>query len=193
MTGAAADEGGESYAVLAEQRLGREGLHIKLDRGFQEGTYCVYVHFTELASRVGFAPARRRAEEFCGLLKTQLDRFAGHSLGETEYASGIGVPRKQREAAVMYVTFELVMADRRFRDEAMKKEFHAAVLRAGQRWDQEQARFDTQRQEGRRDAFRVQLGALLAGDAYQHLDKATKDRLLEEVPPLAFPLRGLEL
>ncbi len=189
----AGEEDEEAWDVLAEQRLGREGLHVKLDRGFEQGTYCVYVHFTELASRVGFASARQRAEEFCDLLKRQLDRFAGHSLGETEYASGIGVPRKRREAAVMYVTFPVVMADGRFRDEAMKKEFRAAVLRAGQQWDQEQARIDTQRQEGRRDAFRVQLGALLAGDAYQHLDKATKDRLLEEVPPLAFPSRGLEM
>jgi hypothetical protein len=189
----AGEEDEESWDVLAEQRLGREGLHVKLDRGFEEGTYCVYVHFTELASRVGFAPARRRAEEFCGLLKTQLDRFAGHSIGETEYASGIGVPRKRREAAVMYMTFPVVMAASRFRDEAMKKEFHSAVLRAVQQWDQEQARFDTQRQESRRDAFRVRLGALLDRNDYQHLDKATKDRLLEEVPPLAFPPRGLEL
>ena len=189
------EEGGEESVEgpLIEQRLAREGLTLKLDRGFEEGTYCVYVHFTDLASRVGYAPARRRAEEFCGLLKGQLGRFAGHSLGETEYASGIGVPRIRREAEVMYVTFSAVMSDGRFHDEAMKKAFRAAAVRAGQQWDQEQARAETQRHEGRRDAFRVQLDAPLAGNTYHHLDKATKDRLLEDVPSLAFPRRGIEL
>lgn len=190
MTG---EEGDESYEVLAEQRLGREGLHVKLDRGFEEGTYCGYVHFNELASRVGFAAARRRAEEFCGLLKAQFDRFAGHSIGETEYASGIGISRKRREAELMYVTFPLVTADGRFRDGAMKKEFQVAVLRAGQQWDQTQARMDAQKQDSRRDAFRLQLDALLDRDAYRHLDKETKNRLLEDVPPLAFPPRGVAL
>ena len=183
----------ESVAPLIEQRLAREGLVVKLDRGFDEGTYSVYVHFNELASRIGFGAVRRRAEEFCGLLHAQLDRFAGHSLGETEYASGIGVPRKQREPEVMYVTFPVVMADGRCRDNAMKKEFQLAVLRTGQQWEQEQARVDTQRLEARRDAFRIQLGALLDGDGYQHLDKPTKDRLLDEVPAVAFPPRGIEL
>lgn len=183
----------KSWDVLAEQRLGREGLHVKLDRGFEEGTYCVYVHFTELASRVGFAAARGRAEDFCCLLKTQLDRFACHSLGETEYASGIGVPRKGREAELMYVTFPVVMADGRFRDVAMKKEFSVAALRAGQQWDQSKARADTQRQDSRRDGFRLRLDALLERDAYRHLDKATRERLLEDVPSLAFPPRGVKL
>lgn len=183
----------QSWGVLAEQRLGREGLHVKLDRGFKEGTYCVYVHFAELSSRVGYTAARRRAEDFSSLLKQQLDRFAGHSLGETEYASGIGVPRKGREAELMYVTFPVVIADGRFRDVAMKKEFGVAALRAGQQWDQSKARADTQRQDSRRDALRLQLDALLDRDAYRHLDKATRERLLEDVPPLAFPPRGIEL
>ena len=187
-------EGGKgSENVLAEQRLGRDGLHLKLDHGFERGTYCVYVHFTDLASRIGFVPARHRAEEFAGLLKRQLDRFAGHSLGEMEYASGIDVRRKQDQPHLMYVDFPAVTADGRFHDEAMKKAFRAAAMRASQQWDQEHARYDTQRQEDRRDAFGVELGALLAGNAYQHLDKATRDRLLKEVPALAFPPKGLKL
>lgn len=190
-----AEEGGEDSVEepLVEQRVAREGLVVKLDRGFDEGTYCVYVHFTELASRIGFAAARRRAEEYCGLLHAQLDRFAGHSLGETEYASGIGVSRRQRAEDVMYVNFPVVMADGRFRDKAMIKEFQVSVLRTGQQWEQDQARVDTQRLEARRDAFRLRLDALLAGDAYQHVDHQTKDRLVEEVPLLAFPPRGVEL
>ena len=39
--------GRESFEVLAEQRLGRQGFHVKLDRGFEDGTYCVYVEFDD--------------------------------------------------------------------------------------------------------------------------------------------------
>ena len=42
-------EDGESYAVLVEQRLGRQGLEVKLDRGFEDGVYCVYVECGDLA------------------------------------------------------------------------------------------------------------------------------------------------
>jgi hypothetical protein len=93
----------------------------------------------------------------------------------------------------MYLTFPVVLAGGRFRDEAMKEQFRLAVVRTGQQWDQEQARADTQRQEARRDAFRLRLDALLAGDAYRQLDGATKERLLQEVPALAFPPKGVEL
>ena len=57
-------EDGESYAVLVEQRLGRQGLEVKLDRGFKDGVYCVYVECGDLAARVGFAAAHRQAAEF---------------------------------------------------------------------------------------------------------------------------------
>src|SRR5205085_2531018 len=52
------DGAGESYGLLADQRLGRTGLAVKLDRGFAEGTYGVYVEFDELAARAGFTAAR---------------------------------------------------------------------------------------------------------------------------------------
>ncbi len=55
--------------MLDEYRMSREGLHVKLDRGFEEGTYCIYAEFNDLASRVGVAAAHRRAGEYCGLLK----------------------------------------------------------------------------------------------------------------------------
>ena len=57
-------EDGESSAVLVEQRLGRQGLEVKLDRGFEDGGYCVYVEYEVLASRIGFTAARRQAGEF---------------------------------------------------------------------------------------------------------------------------------
>ncbi len=183
----------ESWEVLAEYPMVREGLHVKLDRGFEQGTYCIYVEFNDLASRVGFAAAHRRAGEYCGLLNAELDRFAGHSVGETEDASRRAGSGRRRDLELTYLTFPVVMADGRFHDNAMLKEFRTAVLRTGQQWDQVQARIDTQKQERRRDAFRQQFGELLAGDAYQHLDKVTKDRLMDEVPALAFPPRGHEL
>ena len=183
----------EFWQVLDEYRMSREGLHVKLDRGFEEGTYCIYVEFNDLASRVGVAAAHRRAGEYCGLLKAQLDRFAGHSLGKTEDASRRAGPGRNRDLELTYLTFPVVMADGRFHDNAVLKVFRTAVLRTGQQWDQAQARIDTKKQERRRDAFRLRFGELLAGDTYQHLDKVTKDRLLDKVPELAFPPRGHEL
>lgn len=183
----------ESLDPLEKHRMSREGLLVKLDRGFEKGDYCVYVEFDELSSRVGYAAARHRAGEFCELLKTQLDRFAGHSIGEMTDAIGVGPMQRRKEKDYHHVVFPVVMNNGRFHDNAMLQEFRAALLRAGQQWDQLQARTIAQKLDGRRDAFRVQLGQLLAGDVYQHVDKVTKDRLLDEVPALAFPPRGYEL
>ena len=186
-----AAEDGESYEVLAEQRLGRQGFHVKLDRGFEEGVYCAYVEFDDLASRVGFTAARRQAGEYCAVLKAQLARSARCSPGETEDASRSGDPQRRRDLELTYLTFPVLTADGQFHDDAMKEQFRLALMRAGQQWDQVQARADTQRHAGRQEAFRQRLGALLAGDAYAAVDAATKARLLDEVPPLAFPVRGI--
>jgi len=40
--------------------------------------------------------------------------------------------------------------------------------------------------------LRRRLAELLEGEAYAHLDGATKERLLSEVPALAFRPRGME-
>jgi len=144
----------ESWDVLDEYRMSREGLQVKLDRGFEAGTYCIYVEFSDLASRVGFTAARRRAGDYCSLLKAQVDRFAGHSLGETEDASRSAGRGRRRDLELTFLTFPVVMADGRFRDNAMLQEFRSALLRTGQQWDQIQARSDTQKQDSRRDAFR---------------------------------------
>jgi len=183
-------EDGESYEVLVEQRLGRQGLEVKLDRGFEDSVYCVYVEFDGQAGRVGFTAAHRQAEEFCALLNAQLARHSRHSIGEIEDASRTGDRRRRRNLELTYLAFPVVTADGRHHDDAMKEEFRVALLRAGQQWDQAQARADTRRHASRRDAFRERLGALLAGDAYRHMDDTTKERLLEEIPPLAHPPRG---
>ena len=183
-------EDGESYEVLVEQRLGRQGLEVKLDRGFEDGVYCVYVQFDGLAERVGFTAAHRQAGEFCALLNTQLARHSRHSIGEIEDASRTGDQRRRRDLELTYLAFPVVMADGRHHDDAMKEEFRVALLRAGQQWDQAQARADTRRHAGRQDAFRERLGALLADDAYRGIDEATRQRLLDDVTALAFPPRG---
>lgn len=43
-------EDGESYEALVEQRLGRQGLEVKLDRGFKDGVYSAYVEFDALSA-----------------------------------------------------------------------------------------------------------------------------------------------
>jgi len=184
-------EDGESYEVLAEQRLGRQGFHVKLDRGFEEGNYCLYVEFDDLSARVGSTAARQQAREYCALLKGQLARSPRCSLGETEDASQNAGPGRRRDMELTYLTFPVFTTDGQFHDDYMKKEFHLALLRAGQQWDQVQARADTQRHTRREDMFRKRLRALLTGEAYAAVDAATKARLLDDVPPLAFPVRGI--
>ena len=59
------DREGESYEPLVEQRLGQSGLHVKLDKGFEQGNYCLFVEFDGLATRIGFRSAHRQALEYC--------------------------------------------------------------------------------------------------------------------------------
>ena len=141
-------------------------------------------------ARVGFTAAHRQAEEFCALLHAQLARHSRHSIGDIEDASRTGDRRRKRDLELTYLAFPVVTADSRYHDDAVKEEFRVALLRAGQQWDQAQARADTRRHASRRDAFRERLGTLLAGDAYRDMDEATRQRLLDDVTALAFPPRG---
>jgi hypothetical protein len=79
----------------------------------------------------------------------------------------------------------------RFRDEAMKEQFRIAFLRAGQAWEQAQASEQTHRRHSRQDNFRRKLAGLLDGEDYAGLDDTVKERLLEEIPSLAFPPKGI--
>ncbi len=182
----------EAYELLAEQRLDRIGLEVKLDRGFAEGTYAVTVEFDALERRAGFAEAHRIARRYGTLLKNQLSQLPGHSLGETEDASRTGDPRRKRDLESTFLSFTIETADGRFHDAEMRKQFRLASLRAGQEWDQAQAGAEMRRRHSRQEKFRQQLAHLLAGEGYQQVDAAVKERLLEEVPALAFPARGRE-
>ena len=90
------DGDAESWEVLAEHRLGRQGLHVKLDRGFEDGVYCCYVEFEGLAERVGFSARGRVAGEYCELLKAELARRSLHSVDEIIDASRTDDPRRRR-------------------------------------------------------------------------------------------------
>jgi len=182
---------GEPFGLLAEQRLGRTGLEVKLDKGFAEGTYAVYVEFDDLAVKVGFAAAHRTARTYCDRLKDQLNRLPGYSLGEIEDASRTGDPHRQRDLESTFLSFTIDTADGRFHDSTIHDHFRLAMLRAGQAWDQDQARVQAHRRNGRQEKFRQELSQLLEGEGYGQLDAGVKERLLSEIPALAFPVRGI--
>ncbi len=184
---------GESWAPLAEYRLERSGLEVKLDKGFDEGTYCVYIEFDQLAGRQGFTAARRAAGEYGAALKGQLGRAAGYTLGRLEDASRTNTRQRQRDLESTFLSFAVATADGRFHDAKMQEDFRVAFLRSGQAWDQVEARAQAQRRRSREEEFRHQLARLLAGTAYADVDGATKERLLAEVPALAFARRDLGL
>ncbi len=184
---------GEPFGLLAEQRLGRAGLEVKLDKGFAEGTYAVYVEFDELAGKAGFATAHRTARTYCNRLRDQLNRLPGYSLGEIEDASRTGDPRRQRDLESTFLSFTIDTADGRFQDRTMHDHFRLAMLRTRQAWDQDQAKVQAHRRLGRQEQFRQQLACLLDGEGYAQLDGAVKERLLSEIPALAFPAKGREL
>jgi hypothetical protein len=117
--------------------------------------------------------------------------LSGYVLGETEDASRTSDPRRRRDLELTFLSFPVLTSDGRFHDAAMREQFRVAFLRAGQAWEQEEARGQTQRRNTRQERLRRQLAALLDGDAYAAVDAATKERLLAEVPVLAFPPRGI--
>lgn len=186
------DEEGEAETLLADHRLDRLGLRVKLDKGFAAGCYCCYVEYDEAAARVGFTAARRLAVAYGSLLKGQLSRSGDLRLGEMDDPSRSGDRRRRRDLEATFLSFPVETADGRFRDAAVAEQFRVAYLRAGQQWDQVQAGAMTRREARRQDAFRQRLEALLNGDGYRQLDSATRERLLAEIPPLAFgpPGRG---
>jgi hypothetical protein len=180
---------GEEDSLLAEQRLAREGLHVKLDRGFETGRYYVYVEYDDLQARIGFTAARRQARAFGALLQSELLRCSEQRVGWIADAAKTGDPRRRHDLELSHLSFEVTTQDGRYHDQTMKDEFGLALLRAGQPWDQRQARAETRRRANREERFRTRLDELLAGDAYQHVDTTTKQRLLDDIPPLAFPPR----
>jgi hypothetical protein len=183
---------GKSGGVLAEKRLRRSGLEVKLDKGFANGTYCLYCEYDQLASRVGFVAARRTAMAYCALLKKHWGQPAGWELGETHDDSRTGDPRRKYDLEATFLWFPIHADDGRFRDEAMRHDFEVAALRAGQAWDQSQAKAQDQRRSASCAEFRRQLADLLKGPAYVHLDEGTKERLQRDMAQLVYRPRGLE-
>jgi hypothetical protein len=184
---------GESNESLAEHRLGRSGMVVKLDRGFEQGVYGIVVEYDELAAKVGFSAARRQALDYAGRLRGQLSRMARYEVEEIEDASRSGDPRRKRDLESTFLSFAVTTHDGRWRDPDMTERFQVALLRTDQQRDQMQAREDGRRRDGRRETFRRRLDALLSGEPYRTVDAGTKERLLAEVTDLAVPSRGREL
>ena len=119
-------------------------------------------------------------------------RTPGYDLGQVQDGSRSDDPRRKRDLESTFLWFEIQTSDGRFHDSAILEQFRTASLRAGQVWDQVQAKAQEQRRDTRQDKFRRQLAKLLESPAYAHIDAATKEGLLREIPGLAFPARGIE-
>jgi hypothetical protein len=183
------DAEGQGSGLLAEQRLGRSGLVVKLDKGFADGTYVCYVEYDALAANVGIAAARRKAAEYSALLKAHLGQAEGYDLGDTEDATRHGGRGRKRDLEATFLSFPLTSADGLCHDASLREHFRVALLRTGQAWEQGEAHAQAQRRDRRKEEFRRRLARLLDGVAYAQLDRATKERLLGEVPDLAFAQR----
>jgi hypothetical protein len=181
---------GEEYAPLVEHRLGRTGLVAKLDKGFQQGVYCLYVEYAGLVDRIGFKTARRQAIDYCSRLQMQLANTAGYRLAALEDPSESPDPRRKHDLDNTFMSIAVTSEDGRWHDKAIKERFRIALLRADQAWDQVQAGRDEERRDSRRERFQNRLGMLLNGEAYRHVDAVTKDRLQAEVTAMLFPPRA---
>jgi hypothetical protein len=187
MTERGNEEDGDFYEPLARHRLGRAGVEAKLDKGFEPGTYCIYVEYDALADKVGFVGARRQARDYSRRLRGQLSQLGGYGIGEVDDPSVNSAPGRKHDLETTFLHVTITSDDGRWHDEAMREKFRVAVLRADQEWDQVQAGAQERRLDARRERFRERFKALLSGEGYQNLDRATKVRLLADVPALAFP------
>jgi hypothetical protein len=179
--------------ILAQQSLKGQKLQVKLDKGFTDGTYCVYVEYDDLAADTGFRSAWQTAKAYAALLREQLGKWGGYALGEIDDPSRVARPGRKRDFECTFLSFPLDYADGRFHDAEMSEHFRLSVLRASQASEQGEARVQARRRHSRQGRFRERLAELLAGAGYEHMDAATKQRLAEQVTRLVFPERDIEL
>lgn len=180
----------ESCESLAEHRLGRSDLLVKLDRGFKPGDYGVCIEYHGLGDMVGFTEGRRQALDYAARLHRQLAGTAGYAIDAIEDGSRNGGPGRKRDLESRFLYFALTAEDGRWHDDAIKERFRVALLRADQQRDQHQAGLDERRRDDRHERFRERLETLLAGEDYRQLDGAMKERLLAEITVLVFPPKG---
>jgi hypothetical protein len=178
--------------ILCEEPLRRLKSLVKLDRGFDSGTYCIYFEYDGLADDQGFTAARKAARDYASLLRKHFGAGKEFTVGKIEDHSESADPRRKRDLECTFLSFPVEYADGRWHDAAMKKHFQVALLRAGQAWEQAEAGVQARRHHTRQEQFRQRLDALLDGESYAHLDAAIKMRLAEEVTKLAFPTRGID-
>lgn len=182
-----------AQALLARQRLGRTGLEVTLDKGFEPGGYAVTVEYGAAARRDGFTPARRQARHYAARLHGQLSHMAGHMLGPLDDAALEAGVEQKHDLECTFLTFAVTTDDGSWHDDIMKERLRTACLRTEREWDQPRAGVDERRRDHRREHFRQRLETLLAGEAYRQLDGATRERLLAEVTAMVFSPKGREL
>lgn len=180
----------ESYESLAEHRLGRTGLVVKLDRGFEPGVYGLCIEYHGLADKIGFSAGRREALDYACRLHRQMAGSAGYAIDAIEDGSRDGGPGRKRDLECRFVYFAVASEDGRWHDHAIRERFRLALLRADQQRDQYQAGLEERRRDDRRERFQERLETLLAGEDYRQMGSAMKERLLAELTALVFPPRG---
>ena len=116
--------------------------------------------------------------------------MAGYAIDVIEDDSRSGGPGRKRDLECQFLYFALTSEDGRWHDDAIKERFRIALLRADQQRDQHQASVDERQRDDRRKRFQQRLETLLAGEAYQQMDGAMKERLLAEVTEMVFPAKA---
>ncbi len=122
----------------------------------------------------------------------QLANTEGYRLAALEDPSQSDDPRRKHDLECTFLSIAVTSEDGHWHDKAIKERFRIALLRADQVWDQMQAGKDEERRDSPRERFRQRLRTLLDGEAYRHVDAATKEHLLAEVAALVFSPRGRE-
>jgi hypothetical protein len=183
----------ESGQLLAQHPLRHQKFVVKLDKGFDEGTYAIYIEFDDHAEAKGVRAASKAANDYALLLQQQLAKFDGFAVGDIEDASRSAARGRRRDLDSTFLSFPVEYADGRWHDHDIEERFRLALARANQASEHAQARAQSQRRHTRQAKFRQQLDAVLSGDAYRHVDPATKERLAGDITRLVFPERSIDL
>lgn len=121
--------------AIAQLRLGRYGLHMKLDRGCSKGTYNVFVEFEELAGRVGDAAALGVALDYCDFFMFELVKSSELMLGWIGQTMPAARARRKGVRKANCLTILAFTGNGRWQDDVVKEDFLGAVSWSAQLWD----------------------------------------------------------
>lgn len=100
------------------------------------------------------------AGKYCALLKRHLGSLLACEPGDTEDGSRSGDPRRKRDLEGTFLWFAIQTNDGQFHDDRMLERFRVALLRAGQAWEQADAKERTRRRDSGMEKFRQRLADL---------------------------------